>query len=95
MLLHQSLLEFKKDNLLIMYLHTEVLKLPAAYSEIRKLLQIFLTLTISTVSTERFLFFMKQVKNFIRSTTGDDRLTHLMWMAIEQRDMACLFENMT
>ena len=76
--------ELKEDNLL-MDLYTEVLKLPAAHSEIIKLLQIILTLPVSTASNERFFSVLKRVKSFIRSTTGDERLTHLMLMAVEQK----------
>lgn len=54
-----------------------------AYSEILKVLQILLTLPVTTASNERFFSVLKRVKTYMRSTCGDDRLCHLMLMAVE------------
>jgi hAT family C-terminal dimerisation region len=67
----------------VLLLHKKLKELPAAYSEILKVLQILLTLPITTASNERFFSVLKRVKTYIRSTCGDDRLCHLMLMAVE------------
>ena len=67
----------------VLLLHKKLRELPAAYSEILKVLQILLTLPVTTKSNERFFSVLKRVKTYIRSTCGDDRLCHLMLMAVE------------
>lgn len=58
-----------------------------AYSEVISLLKIFLTLLITTTSNERFFSVLKRVKNYLRSTTSDDRLASLMILAVEREDV--------
>ncbi|KAL4090845.1 hypothetical protein QTP88_025611 [Uroleucon formosanum] len=61
-------------------------KLPAAFSETLKILQIINTLPVSTVSNERFFSSLKRVKSYIRSSMGDERLSDLMVIAVEKED---------
>ncbi|KAJ8358520.1 hypothetical protein SKAU_G00150450 [Synaphobranchus kaupii] len=56
-----------------------------AFPEVIKLFQIAATLPVSTASNERFFSVLKRVKDYLRTTMGDDRLSHLMLMAVEQR----------
>jgi hypothetical protein len=56
----------------VLLLHKKLRELPAAYSEILKVLQILLILPLTTASNERFSV-LKRVKTYIRSTCGHDR----------------------
>ena len=58
--------------------------MPSAFSELLKLFSIALTLLITTAANERFFSALKRVKTYLRATTGDARLSHLMLMTIEQ-----------
>ena len=49
-----------------------------AYSEVIKVLGIAATLPEITASNERLFSSLEIVKNYLRSTTGDDRLSHLL-----------------
>lgn len=77
-LLHQK----KPQNLFDVYsiLNT----LPTAFSEILSILRILLTIPVTTAGNERFFSVLKRVKNYLRTTTGDDRLCSLMLMATEK-----------
>lgn len=57
---------------------------PSAFSELCKFIQIMLTLPIPTAGNERFFSVLKQVKDYLRLTIGDDRLTHLLLLTTEQ-----------
>ncbi|KAF4094660.1 hypothetical protein G5714_024721 [Onychostoma macrolepis] len=63
--------------------------LPVAFSELMKLFQIVLTLPITTASNERFFSVLKQVKTYLRTTMGDERLSHLMLMSVEKALVKC------
>ena len=52
-----------------------------AYSEVIKVLRIAATLPVTTASYERFFSSLEIVKNYLRSTTGDDLLSHLLIFA--------------
>lgn len=58
-------------------------KMPIAFSQIIQLMYIVLTLPVTTASNERFFSTLKRVKSYLRTTMGDDRLSHLMLMAVE------------
>lgn len=58
--------------------------LPVAYSEIIKVLHIAATLPVTTASNERLFSGLEIVKNYLRSTTGDDRLSHLLLIFAEK-----------
>lgn len=63
----------------------EVKKLPVAYSEVLKVLQIFATLPVTVASNERFFSVLKHVKSYLRTTMTDERLCDLMIIAVEQK----------
>ena len=58
-------------------------KMPKAFSQIIQIMHIVLTLPVTTASNERFFSTLKRVKSYLRTTIGDDRLSHLMLMAVE------------
>ena len=58
-------------------------ELPSAFTETLKILTILLTLPVTTATNERFFSSLKCVKSFLRSTTGDDRLSDLMVINVE------------
>ncbi|XP_025202912.1 uncharacterized protein LOC112599999 [Melanaphis sacchari] len=58
-------------------------ELPSAFTETLKILTILLTLPVTTATNERFFSSLKRVKSFLRSTTGDDRLSDLMVINVE------------
>ena len=62
---------------------TQLNTMSVAFSEVVKLFQIAATIPVSTASNERFFSVLKRVKTYLRTTMGDDRLTHLMLMAVE------------
>ena len=57
--------------------------LPLAYSEVVKLVKIAMTLPVTTARNERFFSVLKRVKTYLRTTAGDERLSHLMLMSVE------------
>ena len=52
--------------------------LPVAYSEVIKVLRISATLPVTTEINERLFSSLEIVKYYLRSTTGDDCLIHLL-----------------
>jgi len=58
--------------------------LPVAYSEVIKLVRIAMTIPVTTAGNERFFSVLKRVKTYLRSTTSDERLSHLMLMSVER-----------
>lgn len=65
-------------------------QLPAAFSETLKIISILMTLPISTASNERFFSSLKNVKTFLRTTMGDDRLSDLMVLNVEKEEAKCI-----
>ena len=55
-----------------------------AYSEVIKLVRIAMTIPVTTAGNERFFSVLKRVKTYLRSTTSDERLSHLMLMSVER-----------
>lgn len=89
----QALLKEKEINPDIITL-TEILsKLPSAFVETLKILTIILTLPVSTASNERFFSTLKRVKNYLRLTMGDKRLSDLMVIATEKEEADTLDIN--
>ena len=68
--------EKKPENFLDIVDHLQAL--PVAYSEAIKVLGIAATLPETTASNEPLFSSLEIVKNYVRSTTGDDRLSHLL-----------------
>lgn len=60
-------------------------KFPETYSEVIKMMKIVVTLPVTTAGNERFFSSLKFVKNFLRTTTGDERLSNLMLMSVKKK----------
>lgn len=65
-------------------------QLPAAFSETSKIISILKTLPISTATNERFFSSLKNVKTFLRTTMGDDRLSDIMVLNVEKEEANCI-----
>jgi len=61
-----------------------LLLLPEALFETLKIIALIKTLPITTTSNERLFSFLKHVKNYLRTTMGDNRLSDLMVIAVEK-----------
>lgn len=68
-------------------------QLPAAYSETLKIISILNILPINNASNERFLSSLKNVKTFVRTTMGDNRLSDLMVLNVEKEEAKCVDLN--
>lgn len=53
------------------------------FSETLKLAKLILTIPSTTASVERSFSILRRIKNYLRSTTGQERLFYLMLMAVE------------
>ena len=62
----------------------ELLPLKAAFPELLKLLQMALTLCVSTAQCERTFSCLKRIKSNLRSTMGEERLNSLAILSIEK-----------
>ena len=62
----------------------ELKKTPESFKCLIMLMKIMLTIPVSTASNERIFSTLKRVKNYTRTTTGDERLSNLILMATEQ-----------
>ena len=58
--------------------------LDSLYSNCEIALRIFLTLSVSVASNERAFSKLKIIKNYLRSSMGQDRLTKLAILSIEK-----------
>ena len=67
----------------IFHLFTDLNKLPDAFDQLIKLLRISLTLPVSTASNERFFSVLKRVKNYLRTSCGQERLSDLLLLNVE------------
>ena len=65
-----------------------LLPVKEAFIDLLKVLQITLTLGVSTASCERSFSCLKRLKTHLRATIGQERLNSLALLAIE-RDLAC------
>lgn len=65
----------------------EVSVLDAAFPVLNKLIQIALTIVVSTASCERSFSSLKRIKNYLRSTMTEQRLVDLATLSIE-KDLA-------
>lgn len=68
-------------------------KLASAFVETLNILTIILTLPDSTASNERFFSTLKRVKNYLRLTMRDKRLSDLMVIATEKEEADTLDLN--
>ena len=62
----------------------EIYPLKAAFPNLLKLLQITLTIAVSTAECERSFSAMKRIKTYIRSTMTNERLSDLAVLSIEK-----------
>ena len=74
--------EKKPENFLDIVDHLQAL--PVAYSEVIKVLCIAATLSETTASNERLFSSLEILKNYLRSATGDDCLSHLLLIFAEK-----------
>ena len=67
-------------------------RLTAAFDQLLKVVKIALALPVSTASNERFFSVLKRVKTCLRTTCGQDRLSNLLLIAVENdcADRCCL-----
>ena len=63
------------------------------YSQIFILLKIYLTLPVTSAGAERSFSVLKRLKNYLRSTMGQDRLSSLAILDIEYEQTRYLIEN--
>lgn len=76
-----GLMEEKPERLI------DVLKAANAdlYPSIHKILSVLLTMPVSSATSERSFSAMRRVKNYLRSTMGDERLSNLSLMHIHRQ----------
>lgn len=67
-------------------LRTKLSILPRAFSEVIKLIDLVLTLPVTSVENERFFSCMKRVKTYLRNSCGDKRLSDLLVLASLQEE---------
>ena len=72
----------KLENFLDSVYHLQALTV--AYSKVIKVLCIAATLPVTTASNERLFSSLQMVKNYLRSTTGDDRLSQILFIFAEK-----------
>jgi hypothetical protein len=76
----------KSVSLSTVDIYTELQKF-GAFKTLELLLQISMTLPVTTASCERSFSCLKRVKNYLRSTMGHERLSSLALISIE-RDLS-------
>ena len=57
------------------------------YSEIYKLLELILVIPASNASSERYFSKLRTIKNYMRSTMGQERLNHCMMTSIYKSEL--------
>ena len=65
----------------------ELTPLKLAFPNVVKLLQVAMTICVSTAKCERTFSFLKRIKSYLRSTMSEQRLTDMAILSIE-RDRA-------
>ena len=61
-----------------------LISLKPAFPEFTKLVRIAMTIAVSTAHCERSFSALKRIKNFLRSTMGENRLMNLAIISIER-----------
>lgn len=61
-------------------------KVQNAFPETLKIISILMTLPATTATNERFFSSLKRVKNYLRLTMGDDRLSDLLVINVESTE---------
>ena len=72
--------------LTIQDVRTYLSHLPHGFSELLKLIDLVLTLPVTSVENERFFSCMKRVKTYMRNRCGDTRLSDLLVIASLHED---------
>lgn len=67
-------------------MRSHLIKLPNGFSEVIKVIDLVLTLPVTSVENERFFSCMKRVKTYLRSRCGDERLSDLLVIACLQEE---------
>lgn len=65
-------------------------QLPTDFSETLKIISILKILPITTASNERFFPSLKNVKTFLRTSMGDNRLSDLNVLNVEKEEAKCV-----
>jgi hAT family C-terminal dimerisation region len=60
------------------------------FSEVLKLIDLVLTLPVTSVENERFFSCMKRVKTYLRNRCGNERLSDLLVIACLPEDAKCV-----
>ena len=68
----------------------QIFDLKGQFENIFKLLEIVLTLPVSSAHDERAFNFLKRVKTYLRSTMNEERLSNLVFISINREIMASL-----
>ena len=64
-------------------LSVEYSAMASAFTDVVTALLLFLTLPVTVASAERSFSKLRLIKNYLRSTIGQDRLLHLALLSIE------------
>ena len=92
-------IEFKsKHQLNSIELITEKIRndnLTLIFPNIVKILKVYLTIPVSSASSERSFSCLKRLKNYLRSTMTDDRLSSLSTLTIESQELTKIDINKT
>jgi len=79
-------LEKNVTSLTIHEVRTYLSRVPHGFSELLKVIDLVLTLPVTSVENERFFSCMKRVKTYLRNRCGDERLSDLLVIACLQED---------
>lgn len=73
-----------KDNVDLDAIAICLKNFPIAFTETLKIISLVKTLPITTATNERFFSSLKNVKSYLRTTMGDERLNNLMVLNVEK-----------
>ena len=62
----------------------ELIPLKEAFPTLHRILQIALTICVSSASCERSFFALKRIKTYLRSTMQEERLVNLAVLSVER-----------
>ena len=77
----------KIKSKLMLQFKSECIHNQNVFPNLFKLLKLFLTVPVSTASGERSFSVLKRVKNYLRNSMVQERLSHLGILAIEKTDL--------
>ena len=85
----KSFMQTQDNDLRLLTIHEvryKLSRLPQAFSELLKVIDMILTLPVTSVENERFFSCMKRVKTYLRNRCGDQRLSDLLVVACQQEE---------